>query len=89
MDSTQSFLAYSPFIGVPRFVVAMLTYRWILKQPAGNAKMTGIAGLIESGSMAFLKREYTILVGFLALITLLLAWKLNASTQLLVISLVL
>ena len=80
MDSTQSFLAYSPFIGVLGLLTAMLTYRWILKQPAGNAKMTGIAGLIESGSMAFLKREYTILVGFLAVITLLLAWKLNANT---------
>ena len=69
MEATQSFLAYSPFVGVLGLLVAALTYMWILKQPAGNAKMTGIAGLIESGSMAFLRKEYTILVAFLAVIT--------------------
>ena len=80
MEATQSFLAYSPFVGVLGLLVAALTYMWILKQPAGNAKMTGIAGLIESGSMAFLRKEYTILVAFLAVITGLLAWKLNTNT---------
>jgi K(+)-stimulated pyrophosphate-energized sodium pump len=80
MEATQSFLTYSPFVGALGLLVAGLTYMWILKQPAGNAKMTGIAGLIESGSMAFLRKEYTILAGFLALITALLAWKLNTNT---------
>ncbi|MAW07411.1 MAG: sodium-translocating pyrophosphatase [Halobacteriovoraceae bacterium] len=80
MEATQSFLAYSPFVGVLGLLVAALTYMWILKQPAGNAKMTGIAGLIESGSMAFLRKEYTILVAFLGVITGLLAWKLNTNT---------
>ena len=80
MDATLSFMAFTPFIGAAGLLFAFFTYLWILKQPAGNAKMTGIAGLIESGSMTFLKKEYTILLAFLAVITVLLGWKLNINT---------
>ena len=80
MESTLSFMAFTPAIGLAGLFFALVTYLWLLKQPAGNAKMTGIAGLIESGSMTFLRKEYTILVGFLALITGLLAWKLGSNT---------
>ncbi|MDA9189576.1 sodium-translocating pyrophosphatase [bacterium] len=69
MESTASFLQYSPFIGLAGFLFALSTYYWIIKQPAGNAKMTEIAGLIESGSMTFLRKEYTILIVFLAIVT--------------------
>ena len=44
--------------------------------------MSHIAGLIESGSMTFLKKEYSILVGFLAIVTALLYWKLGSDTAL-------
>ena len=80
MESTQSFMAFTPVIGFAGLVLRCSHIMWLLKQPAGNAKMTGIAGLIESGSMTFLRKEYTILVGFLALITGLLAWKLGGDT---------
>ena len=55
MESAQSFLSFSPYIGLAGFFFALMTYAWVVKQPAGNAKMTGIATLIESGSMTFLK----------------------------------
>jgi K(+)-stimulated pyrophosphate-energized sodium pump len=80
MESTTHFMAYSPFIGLAGFIFAITTYAWIVKQPAGNAKMTGIADLIESGAMTFLKKEYTILVVFLAVITALLGFKLGTQT---------
>ncbi|PIP94865.1 MAG: sodium-translocating pyrophosphatase [Bdellovibrio sp. CG12_big_fil_rev_8_21_14_0_65_39_13] len=70
METSMSFAAYSPFIGLAGFMFAIMTYFWIVKQPAGNAKMTGIAGLIETGSMTFLRKEYTILVGFLAVVAI-------------------
>src|SRR5690606_27227077 len=76
METTQNFLAFSPIIGLAGFLFAIVTYAWIVKQPAGNAKMTGIAALIESGSMTFLKKEYTILAVFLAVVAGLIAWKL-------------
>lgn len=80
MDSTVSFFTYTPLIGTAGFMFALATYAWILKQPAGNAKMAGIATLIENGSMTFLRKEYTILLVFLAFVTGLLAYKLGTNT---------
>jgi K(+)-stimulated pyrophosphate-energized sodium pump len=80
MDATTSFFQFSPVIGLAGFLFALMTYGWVIKQPAGNAKMTGIAGLIESGSMTFLKKEYSILVVFLAVATVLLGVKLGWNT---------
>ncbi len=80
METATHYLNYSPFIGLAGFLFAVATYFWIVRQPAGNAKMIGIATLIESGSMTFLKKEYTILMYFLALVTGLLAWYLGPHT---------
>lgn len=80
MESTMGFMNMSPFIGIAGFIFAISTYFWISKQPAGNAKMTGIAALIESGSMTFLKKEYTILIVFLAFVTALLGFRLGSGT---------
>ena len=80
METTQNFLAFSPIIGLAGFLFAIVTYAWIVKQPAGNAKMTGIAGLIESGSMTFLKKEYSILAVFLVIVAGLIGWKLGTNS---------
>ncbi len=80
MEASLSFFSYSPLIGFAGFLFAVSTYFWVKKQPAGNATMTEISGLIESGSMTFLKKEYSILVVFLAIIATLLAWKLGTNT---------
>ena len=77
---SASFMMYSPVVGLAGFLFAIATYFWVVKQPAGNAKMTGIAGLIESGSMTFLRKEYTILIAFLAVVAGLLGWKLGVNT---------
>ena len=55
MEATQHFFSFSPAIGLVGFIFALMTYAWVVKQPAGNAKMTHIATLIENGSMTFLK----------------------------------
>ncbi len=80
METTQSFLTFGPYIGLAGFIFALTTYCWILKQPAGNAKMTVISGLIESGSMTFLKKEYTILGLFLLAVTGLMSYYLSISS---------
>jgi K(+)-stimulated pyrophosphate-energized sodium pump len=72
MEATTSFFNLSPVIGLAGFLFSLVTYAWLVKQPAGNAKMTGIADLIESGSMTFLKKEYSILAIFLLVVTALL-----------------
>jgi K(+)-stimulated pyrophosphate-energized sodium pump len=70
----------SPLIGLAGFVFALLTYFWVAKQSAGSEKMQKIAGLIETGSMTFLRKEYTILAGFLAVVAILLGVFLDAGT---------
>jgi K(+)-stimulated pyrophosphate-energized sodium pump len=80
MEASMAFFNYSPIIGILGFIFALVTYFWIVKQPAGNARMTEISGLIESGSMTFLKKEYFILVFFLAFVAIFLAIKLGTNT---------
>jgi K(+)-stimulated pyrophosphate-energized sodium pump len=45
---------------------------WVTKQPAGDAKMTTIAGYIAEGAMAFLKAEYKVLAYFVVIAGILL-----------------
>ena len=80
MEATQSLLAFGPFIGLAGFIFALTTYAWILKQSPGGEKMTSIAGLIESGSMTFLRKEYTVLVAFLVVVTALVALNLGVDS---------
>ncbi len=82
MECIQSFFSFSPIIGALGFIFALTTYVWILKQPAGNEKMTKISGLIEKGAMTFLKKEYSILSVFLIVVAVLLGWKLGRGTAL-------
>ena len=74
MESAMHFLQYSPYIGLAGFIFALSTYYWVVRQSAGNSEMVRIAGLIESGSMAFLKKEYAFLAVFLALVTMVLGF---------------
>ncbi len=80
MENAIGFMNYSPFIAVAGFGFAVLTYFWVVKQPAGSAKMVEIAGLIEAGSMTFLRKEYTLLIGFLAIVAILIGTFLNQLT---------
>ncbi len=55
-------------------IVALLTFLYVRRQPDGNERMQEIEGLIFTGAMAFLRREYTALIPFLAIVAALLAW---------------
>ncbi len=61
---------------------AALVYRAIRRQPAGTAAMQELAGLIEVGAMAFLRREYTVLLPFVVLVAALLGWAVGWPTAL-------
>ncbi len=58
--------------GIVAIVFAVLKSRWVDKQPSGNEKMVTIAKHIREGAMAFLSREYRVLLLFLLSISLLL-----------------
>ena len=57
------------FLGL---ALALGVYRYVVRQPGGTDAMIDLADQIHDGAMAFLRREYTVLAGFVAIVTLLL-----------------
>lgn len=62
----------APAAGVLALVYAAWKANWVKNQPAGDEKMQKIAGLIRTGAMAFLAREYKVLAVFVALVAVVL-----------------
>lgn len=58
----------APAAGVIGLIVALLIYSFIKKQPVGNEKMREISDMIHDGAMAFLTREYKVLVVFVIVV---------------------
>lgn len=73
---------YSPFLGILGLIVAWFLYSFVKKQPTGNKVMTEISETIYRGSMVFLKKEYSILFVFVAIVFGLLFWQLGLNTAL-------
>ena len=61
-----------PLFGVVALIYTFIRSAWVTKQPAGDAKMTTIAGYIAEGAMAFLKAEYKVLAYFVVIAGILL-----------------
>jgi len=64
--------ALAPILGLIGLLVAFAIYFSLKRQPAGNEVMQGIAGQIQVGAMAFLRREYTVLSFFVTVVAILL-----------------
>ena len=61
-----------PVFGVIALIYTYLKSNWVLKQDAGDDRMKEISGYIADGAMAFLKAEYKVLGGFVAIASILL-----------------
>ncbi|MEZ5367215.1 MAG: sodium-translocating pyrophosphatase [Bryobacterales bacterium] len=70
----------APYVGLLGLAVAAAVFVAMGRKSPGNERMQEIGGLIHSGAMAFLRREYTILAGFVALVAVLIAWQINVET---------
>ncbi|MCL4131693.1 UNVERIFIED_CONTAM: hypothetical protein GTU68_042505 [Idotea baltica] len=60
-------------LGVLGLVIAFIIYSVIAKLKVSNEKVASIGAQIHIGAMAFMRREYTIMVAFLAILAILIA----------------
>jgi K(+)-stimulated pyrophosphate-energized sodium pump len=70
----SSLLYLIPFFGVVGLVYMFILQQWVIKQDAGDEKMSGIAANIADGAMSFLKAEYRVLAIYVLVASLLLGW---------------
>ncbi|PKL23635.1 MAG: sodium-translocating pyrophosphatase [Spirochaetae bacterium HGW-Spirochaetae-3] len=64
---------FAALAGAIAIVYAATKNAWIRKKPIGNETLERIAGYIADGAQAFLKREYSVLAFFVALVAIFLA----------------
>ena len=76
----------APVLGTLGLLMAFALYRYVVAQPAGSGLMVEIAAAIETGAMAFLRKEYSILVWFIVVVAVLLSLGIGARTALAFVS---
>jgi K(+)-stimulated pyrophosphate-energized sodium pump len=67
-------------LGAVGLIVALAIYFNVRKQSPGNETMRDLADQIETGAMAFLKREYSVLAIFVLVVAGLLFWAISMNT---------
>jgi K(+)-stimulated pyrophosphate-energized sodium pump len=78
--SEQTLKILAPIFGAVGLLVAFWILGSILRRPQGTERMKDLSDQIHQGAMVFLKREYSILFVFVAIVFLLLLWKLGVPT---------
>jgi K(+)-stimulated pyrophosphate-energized sodium pump len=73
-------MSWALWFGLGGLLFALMLYMWVRRQPSGNEVMRELAGAIQSGAMAFLRREYMVLIPFVGLVALALWWLIGGRT---------
>ena len=69
-----------PILGIFGLFIALILYGVVMKRPGGEGKVAEIGELIHQGAMVFIKREYSLLAMFAAVIIVLLYLSLGLNT---------
>jgi len=73
----MSIIAYAIAAGLLALIYGGVLIQWILKRPAGEGKMKGIALAIQEGANAYMARQYKVVAAIGAIIFLILGFTLN------------
>lgn len=74
-----------PLLGAVGLICALILYKIVIRYPEGEDSIKKIADQIHLGAMVFMRREYTVLVMFLAVLVLLTWLALDGKTALAVV----
>jgi K(+)-stimulated pyrophosphate-energized sodium pump len=73
---------WSLLLGIVGLLVALGLYFYVRGQPAGTPLMQELSDRIHEGSMAFLRREYSVLAVFVVIVAVLLSLAIGVNTAL-------
>jgi len=76
----EQWMTWALWLGLGGLALAFLLFAYVRRQPVGNDVMRELAEAIQSGAMAFLRREYSVLVPFVAVVAALLYFLIAADT---------
>jgi len=71
-----------PLSGIIALIFAVFLSLKVIREKPGNELMQEISKMIEQGAMTFLKREYSVLVFFIIIVSLILGWVRSPITSL-------
>ncbi len=78
----QTLMVLAPVLGIIGLIIAFVVLALLLRKPEGTEAMRDLSNQIHEGAMVFLRREYSILSIFIAVVFLLLFWQLGIATAL-------
>ena len=76
----QGLTIYAPYLGILGLIIAYFIYLYVKKHPNGSQVMKDLEDMIHSGAMAFLKKEYSVLLFFIAIVFLILGYSISWRT---------
>ncbi len=79
-------ITLAPLLGVLGLAMAFAMYRYVVAQPSGTAAMVEISSQIHTGAMAFLRKEYSVLVWFVVVVAVVLGVAISPYTALAFVS---
>lgn len=82
MELEQTLTTLAPILGALGLVAAFGILVSLVRKPQGTELMQDLSAQIHEGAMVFLRREYSILAVFIAVVFLLLLWQLSIPTAL-------
>jgi K(+)-stimulated pyrophosphate-energized sodium pump len=78
----ENWVNYAPFFGVAGAIFAFILFAYVKSFPNGNEVMKELEEMIHAGAMAFLRREYSIILIFAVVVFALLWFGINWQTSL-------
>ena len=73
-------MTWALWFGLGGLFFSVLLYVYVKRQSDGDAGMQELAAAIQSGAMAFLRREYSVLVPFVLIVAAMLYWLIGPSS---------